>query len=57
MSKHNPIPDAGEKKQQPMQEAKKHADQSGPRGEQGNQVAEKTNMKRQEKEMHDKSGK
>jgi hypothetical protein len=57
MSKQNRQTDAGKQKQQPMEEAKKQADQSGPRGEQGNQIAEKTNMKRQEKQMHDRTGK
>jgi hypothetical protein len=57
MTKQNRGSDAGEQKQQPLQEAKKQAEQSGPRGEQGNQIAEKTNMKRQEKQTHGKTGK
>ena len=39
-------------KQRSFQEAKKKADQSGPFGKQGHEIAERANMKRQQKQMH-----
>jgi hypothetical protein len=46
------LPDAGEVKQQPLEEAKRKVDQSGPYGKQPNEITERTNMKRQQKRIH-----
>jgi len=57
MAKKGPLPDAGEEKQRPLEEAKRQADQSGPYGKQPHETAERANMKRQKKQMHKQDNK
>ncbi|HMC65412.1 MAG TPA: hypothetical protein VKI65_10780 [Gemmataceae bacterium] len=40
-----------------MEHAKKKADQSGPAGKQPHEIAERANMKRQKKHMHQQDNK
>src|SRR5262249_13114983 len=47
-----PLPDAGDTKQRPLDEAKRKADPSGPQGKPPREVAERANLKRQQKQMH-----
>lgn len=49
--------DAGNKKLRQFQEAKKKADQSIPHGIQPHDIAERGNMKRQKKQMHEQDNK
>ena len=46
------FPDAGEKKQEALKAAGDKADQTRPKGKQPHEIAEKANMKRQQKKMH-----
>jgi len=46
------FPDAGEKKQQTLKAAGDMADRTRPKGKQPHEIAEKANMKRQQKKMH-----
>jgi hypothetical protein len=57
VAKKHLLPDAGDEKQRPLEEAKKKADQSGPRGKQPHEIAERANMKRQQKKMHEQDNK
>ena len=57
MAKKDPLPDAVAKKQRPLEETKKKADQAGPHGKQPHEVAEKAHMKRQKKKMHEQDNK
>lgn len=50
-------PDAGAEKHQSLEAAKRQAERFAPRGTQPNQIAEKANMKRQQKKMHEQDGK
>jgi len=50
-------PDPGAQKQRPQEHAKEKADQSGPYGKQAHEIAEETNMKRQQKKMHKQDNK
>ena len=49
MAKKDPLPDAGAEKQRPLEETKKEADQAGPHGKQPHEIAERANVKRQQK--------
>ena len=57
MAKKHPLPGAGEEKQRLLKETKKKADQAGPHGKQPHEIAERANMKRQQKKMHDQDNK
>ncbi len=57
MAKKEPLPSAGKEKQRPLEEAKKKADQSSPYGKQPHEIAERANMKRQKKQMHEQDNK
>jgi len=57
MAKKEPLPDAGAEKQRPLEETKKKADQTGPHGKQPHEIAERANMKRQQKKMHEQDNK
>ena len=57
MAKKDPLPDAGAEKQRPLEETKKKADQAGPHGKQPHEIAERANMKRQQKKMHKQDNK
>jgi hypothetical protein len=52
-----PMPDAGAEKQRPLEDAKNKADQSGRYGKQPKAIAERANMKRQQKQMHEQHNK
>ena len=56
MAKKDPLPDAGAEKQRPLEETKK-AHQAGPHGKQPHEIAERANMKRQQKKMHEQDNK
>jgi len=57
MAKKDPLLDAGAEKQRPLEETKKKADQTGPHGKQSHEIAERANMKRQQKKMHEQDNK
>jgi hypothetical protein len=57
VAKKDPLPDAGAEKQRPLGEAKKKAEQAGPHGKQPHEIAERANMKRQQKKMHEQDNK
>ena len=48
---------AGDAKQRQLEEAKRKADQSGPHGKLPHEIAERANMKRQQKQMHKQDNK
>jgi len=48
---------AGDHKEQQLEEAKRKADQTAPYGKQPFEIAERANMKRQQKQMHKQDGK
>lgn len=50
-------PDAGAMKQEPLRQAKERRDEERALGRQPNDFAEKANMKRQKKQMHEQTGK
>ena len=52
MAKKQRLSNAADVKQQQFETAKKKADQSSPFGQRPNEIAERTNMKRQQKQMH-----
>lgn len=57
MAKQHQKPDAGAERQRPLEAAKQEAEHSAARGAQPNQIAEKANMKRQQKKMHEQDRK
>ena len=57
MAKKDLLPDAGAEKQRPLEETRKKADQAGPHGKQPHEIAERANMKRQQKKMHEQDNK
>ena len=57
MAQKKRLPDVGAAKQRPLEHAKKKADQSGPAGKQPHEIAERANMKRQKKHMHQQDNK
>ena len=48
---------AGDHKEHQLEEAKRKADQSAPYGKQPFEIAERANMKRQQKQMHKQDNK
>jgi len=57
MAKKEYTSSAADVKQQQLEAAKKKADQSSPFGQQPHDIAERANMKRQQKKMHEQDNK